>query len=148
MKKSRAVTVLGLVGLSAQLLGCGTLFGGKSDGGTWTLKSAQQLPAASGQVRVSKGDQGNQTVEVSVKHLAHPREAFPGTSTYVVWLVPREGGQPQNMGALQVGDNLAAELKTKTPYRSFEIVITAEDRPNVAEPSGNRAMMAAVSLPG
>jgi hypothetical protein len=132
--------------LAAQLGACG-MFGGKATG-EWSLKNAEKVPAAAGQVRVAKGEQGNSVVTIRVEHLAHPGEAFPGTSTYVVWLIPNEGERPQNVGALQVDSELKGELTTNTPYRSFRIVVTAENEPNATQPSDNRAMTASIALPG
>jgi hypothetical protein len=146
MKTKVSVVIVAAVA-AAQLAGCGTtLFRGQAIG-TWSLAGAERVPAARGQVRVSKGEQGNNVVTLNVEHLARPGDAFPGTSSYVVWLIPSGDPQPQNVGALAVDADLKGELTTKTPFRSFDIVVTAENQPNVTEPSGNRAMTASVQLP-
>jgi|SRR4051812_41597620 hypothetical protein len=132
--------------LAANAAACATMFG--HDTKKWPLESAERVPAASGQISVATGDQGNNTVTVKVEHLARPSEAFPGTTTYVVWLVPSDDQRPQNVGALQVGSDLKGELKTQTPFRAFQIIVTAESEPNVTAPSGNRAMRAAIAVPG
>ena len=145
MKSARLVMVV--AALAVQLAGCGTsLLGGKTIG-TWPLNGAEKVPASRGQVRVAKSDQGNTQVTISVEHLARPGDAFPGASTYVVWLIPSGGPQAQNVGALAVGDDLKARLTTKTPFRAFDIVVTAEAQPNVTQPSDKRAMTASVQLP-
>jgi hypothetical protein len=145
MKAKPSVVIVAVLTV-AQLAGCGTtLFRDQSS--TWSLAGAEKVPAARGQVKVTQGEQGNNRVTISVEHLARPGDAFPGTSSYVVWLIPSGDPQPQNVGALVVGTDLKGELTTKTPFRSFDIVVTAENQPNVTEPSGNRAMTASVQLP-
>jgi hypothetical protein len=146
---ARALGFACVAALTIPLLGCGSWFGGgQANSESWALQSAGNVPAASGRVTVSQTDKQNHVVDVTVQHLAHPSDAFPGTSTYVVWLEPTaQGGPPQNLGVLQLGSNLAAHFKAHTPYRSFRVVITAEQRPNVTVPSDNRVLATAVALP-
>jgi hypothetical protein len=134
--------------LAVPLLSCGW-FGGKANSASWPLQSADKVPAASGQVTVSQENDANHVVNVTVEHLAHPGDAFPGASTYVVWLVPNaEGGHPENVGVLQLDTDLKGHLQARTPYRSFQVVITAEEQPNVTAPSNDRVLTTSVALPG
>jgi len=135
--------------LTLPLLGCGSWFGnGQANSASWPLQSAEKVPAASGQVVVSQENNQNHVVDVTVEHLAHPGDAFPGTSAYVVWLVPTaQGGHPENIGVLQLGSDLKGHLETRTPYRSFQVVITAEQQPNVTAPSNDRVLTTSIALP-
>jgi len=42
-------------------------------------------------------------------------------------------------------DDLAGVLKTTTPYREFEILVTAEENPGATKPSTSNVMRASVS---
>jgi len=116
---------------------------------TWTMSSSPNVPAADGkvQVRPGKGPDNNQAIEVTVDHMAPVDKAFPGMTQYVVWVIPQGGQPPQNLGNLNVGENLKGELKGSTPYKTFDILITAEAQEHPAEPSGNRVMSASVVTP-
>jgi hypothetical protein len=136
------VRLLGLTGALGGMLAfggaCSTSTGafGRNEQ-TWTLNGSDKAPAAQGKVEVAaKSKNGNRQIKVEVEHLAKPDQVFQGTTTYVVWLKP-EGGRPQNVGQLKLGDNLKADLETKTPYKVFDVLITAEASPQTMLP--NRA---------
>lgn len=116
---------------------------------SWTLSSSPNVPGAEGKVKVEpgKGADGNQALEISVDHLAPVDKAFPGMTSYVVWVVPQGGQPPQNLGVLNVGENLKGDLKGSTPYKTFDVLVTAEAQDHPAEPSGNRVMSASVVTP-
>ena len=82
-----------LVGTLA-LGGCGSM---SSREQTWTMATAEKVPAAVGKVKVANEKDGNTKVKVEVAHLAQPDEAFDNASTYVVWLKP-QAGEAQNVG--------------------------------------------------
>jgi hypothetical protein len=105
-------------------------------------------PAAQGTVTIGAEKDGNRTVEVRVQHLSPPERATPGARTYVVWLVPRSGGAPQNMGVLSLGEDLGGSLTTTTSYRDFDILVTAEQDPGTTNPSARNVMHASVTLTG
>jgi hypothetical protein len=138
-------------GLAAALAfgGCATsrgMFGNKA-GQTWTLSTSPRLPATEGKVTVAPASDGNQTVAIEAQHLAPPAKAFDSASAYVVWIVPHGGGAPQNMGILNVGEDLKAHFETKTSYKNFDVLVTAEPDVNVTRPSGNRVMSATITTP-
>jgi hypothetical protein len=149
MRWKRISTV---VAVSAVLAfgGCATtrtmLSSGGKTGQTWTLSTSPKVPAAAGQVRVAQGDDGNQTIDVKVEHMAPPAKVFDGTSHYVVWLMPEGNAPPQNVGVLPIGEDLTGHLTAKTPFKNFDIVVTAEAVATAARPSGNRVMNATVRL--
>ncbi|HLK92669.1 MAG TPA: hypothetical protein VKZ18_22440, partial [Polyangia bacterium] len=101
---------------------------------TWSLEAARAVPSAQGKVEVAAADKGNHDVKVETKHLAPAETAFPGMSTYVVWLKPAEG-KPINVGVLTPDKKMNAELKTRTPFTTFEIMVTAENGAQPLQPS-------------
>ena len=78
-------------------------------------------------------------------HLAHPDDAFNAT-TYVVWLKPASG-IAQNVGVLNVNKKLEGSLETKTPFKDFTVIVTAEQSANVTMPTGQSVMDTKVFVP-
>jgi hypothetical protein len=112
---------------------------------TWTLHSQETSPAPGpspkGKVEIATGDQGNRDLKVEAKNLMPPDNAFPGSSTYVVWLKPADG-HALNIGVLKPDKNLNAELKTKTPFTNFTVMVTAEHGAQPLRPSANEVLKA------
>jgi hypothetical protein len=149
MKRTAGIWITGAAAAMLAFAGCSTtrtMFSSGNAGQTWTLSGSPKVPSAEGKVRVAAGGDGNQTVDVEVEHLAQASKVFAGTTTYVVWVMPQGGAPPQNLGVLQVGEDLKGHLTTKTPFKSFDIVVTAEVDANVAQPSGNRVLSATVTV--
>src|SRR5262245_47998957 len=121
-----------------------TLMSSGEVGQVWRLSSAAMVPKAEGSVRAARGSDGNTTIDVDVKQLPPASNVFDGANYYVVWLIPEGGGPAQNMGFLGVGEGEKAHLTTKTPYRNFEIIITAEADANSIQPSANHVMTGSV----
>ncbi|HVT07145.1 MAG TPA: hypothetical protein VHO67_06790 [Polyangia bacterium] len=135
-------------GLWASLVfgGCG-LFHESRTQQTWTLNTSPRVPAATGKVSVKPGDDGNQTLKLDVERLAAPPRVFDGANTYVVWLIV-PGNAPENIGVLPLDDKLNGHLQTKTPFRTFDVLVTAEPSPTATRPNeNNRVMSASVRLP-
>lgn len=150
MGKLRCVVVAWVMTVTV-LPACSTtrsMVGGGGARQTWSLTGSEKVPAAQGRVDVQLGSDGNQKVAVHVKHLAPPSRVFDGAQHYIVWLLPQQGaGAPQNLGVLGLNEKLEGKLTSQTPYRNFEVLITAESQPNATEPSGNRVMTALVNVP-
>ncbi len=113
---------------------------------TWTLNTSDSVQAATGKVLVGTEKGGNTKVKVEVQHLAPPATVDDDSKAYVVWLMP-SGGLPQNVGVLKVGKDLKGELETRTPFKQFQVIVTAEPVPNVRTPSGPPVMNADVTVP-
>jgi hypothetical protein len=107
---------------------------------TWNLQTAPAVPAAQGKVEVATGEKGNRDIKVEAKHLAQPETAFPGTSTYVVWLKPTDG-KPLNIGVLKPDKDLKATLETSTAFTAFEIMVTAENGAQPTSPTMGREVL-------
>ena len=130
-----------LVGALA-LGGCGSMRGNEQ---TWTMATTEKVPSAEGKVKIKTEKDGNTKVKVEVAHLAHPDDAFNAT-TYVVWLKPASG-IAQNVGVLNVNKKLEGSLETKTPFKDFTVIVTAEQNANVTMPTGQSVMDTKVFVP-
>ena len=102
-----------------------------------------EVPAASGEITTDEGANGNLELTIEVEHLAAPEKIEPGATVFVVW-IEKPGMNPQNMGALEVGEDLSGRLETVTPHHRFTLVITAEEDPTTAFPNGPRVLSAVV----
>jgi hypothetical protein len=98
------------------------------------VSSTAIAPAATGIVNHATDRNGNTEVELKVEHLAKPQALTPAKSHYIVW-VQLSGGLAANVGELRVNDDLAGSLKFTTPYRSFQVSVTAEDSEMAARAS-------------
>ena len=130
-----------LVGALA-FAGCGTM----SKEQTWSMNTTEKIPSAEGKVKVKAEKDGNTRVKVEVEHLAAPATVFEQAETYVVWLQP-ETGAAQNVGVLNINKNLKGELETRTAFKDFRVLVTAERSANVTTPSAFRVMNTQVVMP-
>ena len=115
--------------------GCGTM--GHEQ--TWTMSTSERAPAAVGKVKVKGEKDGNTKVKVEVAHLAQPASVFDQAAIYVVWLKP-EAGEAQNVGVLNVNKDLKGSLETRTAFKDFQVMVTAEKDANATSPSGRAVM--------
>jgi len=119
-----------ILALVAAVCLCGALFAKK-----FPVTASASVPAARGDVDVSSDSNGNEKVKLKVEHLADPSSLTPPGGTYVVWIQSR-GGSPENQGRLKIDKNLKAEFETVTPYKTFQLMVTAEPDPTVKMPTG------------
>jgi len=113
---------------------------------TWSMNTSEKVPAADGKVKVKAEKDGNTRVKVEVEHLASPDAVFAQASTYVVWLKP-ERGAAQNVGVLNLSKNLKGELETRTAFKDFSVIVTAEHSANVTTPGPFRVMNTQIVMP-
>ena len=117
-----------------------------SDRSTVAMTRSPQNPAADGSVATDHDDNGNTRVTVEVKHLAPPDRVASGATVYVVWAQPFDPqGPAQNLGALQVSDDLRGTLHAVTAMRAFDLIVTAEPSPAATQPSSASLLSARVS---
>ena len=107
------------------------------------LTNTGAAPAAEGNVITDNDRNGNTGVEVQVKHMATPESLTPAKQAYLVWVQPR-GKDPELLGALRVNSDLEGSLKATTPYKEFEIFVTAEDNMRPDTPSNEVILKGAV----
>lgn len=109
------------------------------------LQSTDRNPGAVGSVDLSEDKNGNTVAEVKMEHLPMPTTLSPELSTYVVWARPAGADEFVNMGqvAIDPGDREGRTF-VRVPYRSFELLVTAETAPTVQAPSEYRILQGSV----
>lgn len=107
---------------------------------TYTLQATSVVPGATGTIDAKPAKAGENTeAMLKVDHLAKPTLLTPPANEYVVWLEP-QGGQPENVGVLRVGDNEKGDLKMTTTAAKFTVLVTAESDAHPQRPS-NRLVL-------
>jgi hypothetical protein len=135
MRNSRSVLLIALFAM---------LFTMALSAETVHMVSDASVPAAQGKVEVGHDDNGNTRLHVVVNHMARPERLTPAKQVYVVW-IQQPGNEAQNLGTLQIGDHLKAELAATTPLKdNYMVFVTAEDNPQVTMPSEPRLLTATV----
>lgn len=117
-----------------------------SSGKTYPMKASNSVPAATGTVKAqTKGGNGNTKLDIKVRNLANPASLTPPAQLYIVWIRPN--GEPAvKKGAISVDKDLNGELNVVTVSKDFEVFITAEQTPNVTEPTGPDVLDAHVNV--
>lgn len=135
MKRMNAV-----VAALAALLFFGFAIGagsGCGHGHTVKLAAGPQLPAAHGEVKVKEGKNNDTYLRLVVHNVLRPEQLAPNASALVVWAkATAPGGEPQNIGILQLDDNMDGKLDTMTPFIDFDLMVTAEPTMTASSPSG------------
>lgn len=98
------------------------------------MTPSTSVPASTGTVKATKGDNGNTNVSIRVSHLARPSKVEADSTVYVVWIQAR-GGDNQSAGALAVNEDLEGSLDVVTPHQSFKLTVTPEPNAAVALPT-------------
>lgn len=110
------------------------------------MMAGTATPGAQATITVKTSNNRNTELDVKARNLAGPSSLSPAENVYVVWIEPP--GQPaQNEGQLRVGHNEQGELHTETPYKRFQVFITAEQNAQVQMPTGPRVLSADISHP-
>lgn len=104
------------LGLGAS--GCGSTM-------EFTARGTQRVPAAKADIEIDDDDEGRE-VDLEIHDLAAPQSLGDGYERYGVWLVP-PGGAPYFAGFLRYQSDIEyGDLETISPFRDFEILVTAE----------------------
>jgi hypothetical protein len=109
------------------------------------VQVAPEQPAARADLRVGADSNDNTTIDLRVRHLADPARLSPPRSIYMVWLRPQGGETTEPLGQLQVDKNLDGRLRAVTPYREFELLVSAEDDIEAFSPSHQIALRTSVN---
>lgn len=99
-----------------------------------------EVPAAQGEVKVSKSKHNNFEIKINILHLAEPERLKPPKSVYVVW-IETENNLTKNLGQIEsssgfLSKKLKVSFKTESPFNPVKVYITAEDVPNIEYPQG------------
>ena len=107
------------------------------------MAAASVVPGARAEVEISKDKNGNTKLNMTVQHLANLENLTPRASAYVVWLRER-GGNAENQGQLKMDKNLKATFETVTPFKNFEVFVTAEQDARGKGPDGPEVLRATI----
>ena len=121
--------------LISAILVVGMALVGCSSTSVYQMDSGERTAGADGQLNVDQDRNGNQVVNLKVAHLPMPSRLEDGMATYVVWVYPSETQTPYNVGQIRLRDDRSGELNFTTPFRSFNMVVTAEVDGQVMAPS-------------
>lgn len=102
--------------------------------------TSSEVPAAQGDVKVTKSSNDNFEIKISLLHLAEPDRLEPPREVYVVWM-ETEAGHTKNLGQIQsstgfLSNKFKASFETVSPFNPVKVFITAEDEPNIQYPRG------------
>jgi hypothetical protein len=112
-------------------------------GKKYPMTASPSVPGARAEVEIGKDDNGNTKLKMDVQHLANLENLTPRASAYVVWLQERDGSA-ENKGQLKMDKNLKATFETSTPFKSFDVFVTAEQDSRATSPSGQEVLKATV----
>ena len=109
----------------------------------YPMTAASIVPGARAEVEINKDKNGNTRVKMTVQHLANLENLTPRASAYIIWLQERSGNS-ENQGQLKMDKNLKATFETVTPFKSFDVFVTAEQDSRVTGPSGPEVLRATI----
>lgn len=109
----------------------------------YPMTAASIVPGARAEIAISKDKNGNTRLKMTVQHLAHLENLTPPAAVYVIWLQER-GGNAENQGQLKMDKNLKATFETVTPWKSFDVFVTAEQDLSGKGPSGPQVLKATI----
>jgi hypothetical protein len=109
------------------------------------MNASAENTSGQGTIETHVDKNGNTQVELLVKHLSDPSKVAIGASTYVVWIRPYNA-TIQNVGALQVSDELVGKFNTTTPHRAFTLMVTPEPSARMSQPTHEAVFTAEVAM--
>ena len=103
------------------------------------FQQSSVVPAAQGTVKVSKDNNENYSISISIRNLAEPGRLSPPNRTYVVWMETRENAT-LNIGQINsstsfMSKKLRASFSAVSSSKPTKIFLTAEDDGGVQYPS-------------
>jgi hypothetical protein len=102
------------------------------------FENSPVVPAARGDVKISKNSNKNYVIKIKFDNLAEVNRLDPPKKTYVIWMVTDQQST-KNIGQIKSGSSmmsskLKADFETATPFKPVKIFVTAEDDGNVEYP--------------
>lgn len=102
------------------------------------FETSPVVPAARGDVKVSRNSNKNYVIKIKFDNLAEVDRLNPSKKTYVIWMVTDQQST-KNIGQIKssssmMSSKLKADFETATPYKPVKVFITAEDDGNVEYP--------------
>jgi len=110
------------------------------------MSSNKQLSPVEGSLTVSTTPFNSNLIDLTVKNMSRPNKINPRAKAYVVWEVPSGAKmKPQSIGILTPDKFSNARLMTATPFKQFDLFITAEATNNPVAPTGQKLLWTSVS---
>lgn len=134
----------GLVLAAMPLVLAVTLWWPLAGGHQVVMTAGPSVPSAKGMVYVTQDRNKNTNVDMKVRYLARPSALTPAGIAFVVW-IQRNGRAAEDQGELHVGNDLAGEFTTVSPYKGFTIFVTAEQSPQAPSPTGDSLLTAQIA---
>lgn len=102
------------------------------------FETSPVVPAARGDVKISKNSNQNYVIKIKFDNLAEVDRLDPPKKTYVIWMVTDQKST-KNIGQIEssssmMSSKLKADFETATPFKPVKIFVTAEDDGNVEYP--------------
>jgi hypothetical protein len=100
--------------------------------------TSEVVPAARGYVTMSKDNNHNYNIEVTISNLAEVERLQGGKKTYVVWMTS-DGGDPKNLGQItsdtkRYSKKLSASFQSVSATKPTRVFVTAEEDGTVKYP--------------
>jgi hypothetical protein len=105
---------------------------------TIRFQNSTVVPGADATISLSKDDNKNNRIQMTVTNLADPARLSPPKKTYVVWMETKNDGI-KNIGQLisetsYFSSARKATLNTSTPFQPVRFFVTAEDNADIQYP--------------
>lgn len=103
-----------------------------------SFQTSTVVPAAQGTVKVTKDENKNYKIRISLTNLAEPERLQPSKNTYVVWM-EADNNSTKNIGQINsstgfLSSQLKASFETVSSFKPVKIFITAENDANIQYP--------------
>ncbi len=121
--------------LLSMLLVFGLALTGCSSAAVYQMDSGERTAGAEGEASVVQDQNGNQVVTLKVAHLPQPSRLDQAMGTYIVWVQPADAPTAYNMGQIRLANDRTGEITFTTPFRSFQMTVTAEVDGTAMSPS-------------
>ncbi len=130
---SKTMSLL-ILGFSAMLV----LFSSSSCSKKSAFLTSSVVPAARGDVQVTRDNNKNYIIKLDIVNLAEPERLLPPKKLYVVWMVTDQN-LTKNIGQIDsssraFSSKLKADFQSSSAFKPIKIFLTAEDDSNVQYP--------------
>ncbi len=144
-----AFKIVFLIAALGVFSGCTTVPADESNGippTNSTLSKNKKIAGADGKITITTTSTNGNRLELYIKHIGAPNRIDSRARNYIVWELPKGfSNKPQSLGPLKLDKNYTGRLNTVTPFRSFDIFITAESATNPLQPTGEKLLWTTVN---
>ena len=111
--------------------------GGCGGGYNYVVQSMGPVTAADGTFQVTVLPGGNRQVLGNFTHLPPASRVNANLTTYVLWFRDQSGNNVKGGSLSHNEESRTATVSATTPFRNFQVFVTAERTPDVSVPSEN-----------